>query len=407
MSSWRYIVQRATTGEFLDWDLPLNRDTLSWSLSGAGALSGTVTPDVGSLRDRTGRLILEEWGSLIYAEADGEIRWGGIIASSAFTGEEWSVEAAGFTTYPHGIPYLGDFSRAQVDPVDAIRELWNHIQSQPDGNLGVKVLGGPTPARLGALEKQVPSTRPRVAASTLSTEQARDLTDSGWTIYNDPSGVKYFVDKPTTVAAVPYELSFWEAPDCGSEIDTISKTMSLDFVERHTWDGDSITHAVEMSYPRAGRRREDLSFVQGDNIFSPVTFTGNGDDFANEVYGIGSGEGREIVHRDTAVRDGRLRRVAVYTDKSVADTARLDALIADELHYRDGKFVVTSVTVIDHPNAPIGSWQLGDDVLLQCDVPWLGHVDLWCRVTGWTLNDEHTATLTLDRSDSFRYGGRQ
>ena len=61
--------------------------------------------------------------------------------------------------------------------------------------------------------------------------------------------------------------------------------------------------------------------------------------------------------------------------------------------------------VMDHPNAPLGSWQLGDDVLVRADLPWLGEVEVWVRITGWSLTGESTATLTVQRSDLFRYGG--
>src|SRR5690606_6432352 len=125
---------------------------LSWTLSGPGSLRGRVAPDVGSLRGPDGRLLLEEWGTLLYAEADGAIRWGGTLVSSSFSGSAWTIEAAGFTTSPHGIRYGGRYTRTGLDPADAVRHLWSHVQGYPDGNLGVTVTGS-TPARLGTAEE--------------------------------------------------------------------------------------------------------------------------------------------------------------------------------------------------------------------------------------------------------------
>lgn len=355
-SAWRYIAQRALTGEFLELDLPMERDELSWTLSGAGSLRGTVTPDIGRLRADDGSLLLEEWGTLIYAEADGEIRWGGILVSSTFEGEAWTIEAAGFATYPHGLPYVGDFSKVAIDPADAFREIWTHIQSHPDGDLKVTVDGTPTKIRLGTKEE-------------------------------------------------PYALSWWETPDCGSEIDSLVRDAPFDFIERHTWSGETITHSIDIGYPRHGRKREDLAFVQGDNVVSLVTFTRDGDDFANEVVGLGAGEGRKGLRSTVAVRDGRLRRAAVYTDKGITSSARLDSRIKDELAERQNLLDIREITVHNHPNAKIGAWNLGDDILVQATVPWLGDVDLWCRITSWSLQGEDIAVLTLTRSDSFRYGG--
>jgi hypothetical protein len=121
--------------------------------------------------------------------------------------------------------------------------------------------------------------------------------------------------------------------------------------------------------------------------------------------GLGAGEGRAMLRRETSVRDGRLLCDYVYSDKSITDTARLDALIAAELNARRAAIRITSLEIIDHPNAPLGAWQLGDDILVRAEVPWLGEIEVWVRIKGWTLTGEHTATLDVERSDFYRYGG--
>ncbi|WGH20310.1 minor tail protein [Arthrobacter phage MaGuCo] len=373
MTEWRFIAQRATTKEYLDLDVPLKREELKWELSGAGALRGTVSPDVGTMRAPDGRLLLEEWGTLIYAEADGQIRWGGIVISSKFDGPTWSVEAAGFTSYLHGLAYAGDYSKVGLDPVDAVKEIWRHVQAYPDGDLGLVVTGDKTPVRLG-----VPP------------EKKSFTTGAGENV---------------SFQTGPYTLNWWSNQDCGGELESLAKETPFDFAERHYWSGDEIKHELQIGYPRLGRRRTDLAFIQGDNVSRVVTPTIDGDDFANEVLGLGAGEGKGAVHRTTARRDGRLRRSYVYTAKDVTSTARMDALIRDQLQRRSLSLDIQSVTVRDHPNARLGSWQVGDDVLIQATVPWLGDVELWCRIVGWTLLSEHTATLSLKRSDAFTYGG--
>lgn len=380
MTRWRYIAQRATTGEFIDLDLPIEVEELSWGLGSAGALTGTISPDVGALRDADGHLLLEEWGTFLYAEADDQIRWGGILVSSAPSGEDWNIEAAEFKTYPHGIAYLGEFSQIGVDPALAYREIWSHIQSFPDGNLGVTVTGDSTPVRLGTPAR---------------TEPAAPNEDG------TPG-------TPREIEAEPYALLWWEAKDSGAELETLAKTTPFDVTESHRWaddNRDAVVHEVQIHYPRTGRRREDIAFIQGDNVTNVIAFESSGDEYANEVVGIGAGEGRTSLRRSTARRDGRLRRTTVHTAKDVQDEARLDALIREELERRRGLVEITSVDVIDHPNAPLASWSLGDDVLVDAHVPWLGRVQVWCRVTGWSLTGEDTASLSLARSDSYNYGG--
>lgn len=447
--AWSFIAQRATTGEFLDWDVPLELGGMEWQLSGPGSLKATIEPDVGGLRASDGSLILEEWGTLLHAEHDGVIRWSGIVISSSFNGDKWDLEAAGYSTYPHAVTYEGDFSAIQIDPVTVIRHIWEHIQSYPDGNLHVTVTGTTdTGVRMGtpAIPAQVGVTPPETAdvvAARMIADRI-ELTDEqvfeDWTWHGcsqevaenndvlldafsgnsmDPIASvaflrQYVIDhapKPATeaddVEAEPYELVWTESTNCGAEIDDLAKLAPLDFVERHYWNADheDIVHEIELAFPRAGRRREDIVFVQGDNVLSVITVESNGDEFANTVIGLGAGEGRAMVRRETSLSDGRLRRVYVHVDKSLTDTARLDAAISEELNARRAALRVEAVDVIDHPNAPIGSWELGDDVLVRAELPWLGEIEVWCRVVGWTLTGENTASLSLVRSDLYRYGG--
>ncbi len=378
MPTWTYIAQRALTGEFLDMDVPLARDELTWSLSGAGALRGTISPDVGRMRAPDGRLLLEEWGTLIYAEVDGDIRWGGIVISSQFENEKWTVEAAGFATYPHGLVYPGDLSTYTVDAFDIVPNIWAALQALPDSDLGVTI------RKFGA-----PTLRIGVAPFT---EYKNANGDWGPTPIDGA--------ETRTNPGDPYELRWWDSKDCGQEIDTLAKQVPFDYIETHAWNGNTISHHIDLHWPRAGRQRDDLSFVQGSNVLNVVSPSIDGDDYANEVVGLGAGEGSAIVRRVVAVRDGRLRRSKVYTDKSVTDTARMDALIADELAWRRNTLEINSITVRDHPNAPIGSWQLGDDILVEADIPWLGLIAVWCRVTGWSLVSEHTANIELARIDT-------
>jgi len=403
--AWRYIAQRATTGAFLDLELPLHRDELSWELSGAGALRATASPDVGNLRAADGRLVLEEWGTLIYAEADGQIRWGGIVISSKFNGADWTIEAAGFSTYPNGQPYTGVYTKTGVDPAVAVAHIWDHLQSFPDGDLGLRVTGDRTAALVGL------PTGP-VSLAQVSRQVWDYLRARGWNTRPGDSSRIYPPDYDGDVPPradddplEPYSLLWWEAPDCGSEISSLASETPFDYVERHYWNGDTIAHELEIGYPRLGRRRTDLAFIQGDNVADVVTPEFDGDAYANAVIGLGAGEGQGALRRSTAVRDGRLRRATVYSAKDVATASRLDSAIGAELRRRLDTLTISSVSVRDHPNARIGSWELGDDVLIQATIPWLGDVALWCRITGWTLTSESTATLSLARSDSFTYGG--
>jgi hypothetical protein len=377
VSAWTFIAQRAVTREMLDWDVPIAIDGLEWQLSGPGSLTGTVSPDVGALRTDDGRLLLEEWGTLIHAEHAGIIRWSGIVISCSFEGESFKIECAGYATYPHSVIYDGDFSGIGIDPATAFRHIWEHVQSYPDSDLGVTVTGDFTPTRMG---------------------------EAAWTeTTTDDDGTP----RTTEHEAKPYVLSWIDAQNCGDEIEELVKLGPFDYAEAHRWDAahEDVIHEIRVGYPRLGRRRDDLLFAQDANLTDVVPIDSNGDDYANTILGLGAGEGRAMLRRSTSIRDGRLRRVAVHSDKAVTDAARLDARIAEELNARKAALRITSLKVIDHENARLGSWELGDDVLVRAYLPWVGEVEMWVRILGWTLTGEHTATLDVSRSDLFRYGG--
>lgn len=482
MSRWRYLIQRAATREWLHTDLPFTRTAgPRWELSAAGSLAGTVAPDLGGMLAEDGMPLFDEWSTLIHIEADGLIRWSGIVISSKFVGSAWTVEAAGYATYPFGIPFGGSWALAKVDPAQIVRDLWAHVQSYPDSDLGV-VVEGSTTLRIGT-----ESTAKRIAAEkaweaakapydaankTLKSLQAaetaarnvyaplvKDRTAknaaltaakktgnaaqirSAQSAYNAAKSAaaaqKVIVDqraaakKAQQAVVAPlktvldaraetkrlakeaedadggaYKLEWWDSPDIGDEIDNLARETPFDFTESHAWNADrtDITHTVTVHHPRAGRRRADLAFTLGENVTEIADPVRDGDRFANEIIGLGAGEGAGSLRRTTAVRDGRLRRPYVLAAKDVSKATRLDALIRDERIRRQQPLTIPSITVRDHPHAPIGSWQLGDDIEVRATLPWLGDIAIWHRVVGWELLTENTARISLERSDSFTYG---
>lgn len=497
-STVRYYAQRALTGEMLDDDLQLTTDGPEYELSGPGSLRASIAPDLGQLRAADGHLLLEEWGTLIHYEEAGEIRWSGIVISSTFEGSKWRLDAAGYSSYPHGIPYSGTYRGVNADPVDIMRELWGNVQNHPDGNLGITVAGS-TPVRLGSITGQRAEeaavaadaakkahttagrelTRLREAATAARkvatarratrTQANKALTAAKKTLTaakraKDPAAIKAAdtavgtaqgavnaaaaevraaeavvktrVDavnaqapivnrlkaasdaaaekKNTTADAAredggSYDLLWWETPDAGRELQRLADDTPFDWVERHRWANPTtrtdLVHEIVVGYPRLGRRRHDLSFVQGDNIVTVVAPQRDGDDYANEVIGIGAGEGAGALRRTTAVRNGRLRRTHVLTAKDTTTPGQLDAQLRTELQTRLNTLTVDEITVRDHDHAPIGSWDLGDDILVQATIPWLGDFEEWHRVIAWRRQGTTRAVLTLQRSDTFTYGG--
>lgn len=364
MARYTYMAQRAVSKAWLHRELPLTTDGPELALSAAGTLKGTLPQGwdgAYAVEDR--QPVMLEWGTILHVDADGQHR-GAFIVHHLETDRRGQlvVQAIGVSAYLRRVIFDAELSRVGIDPADIARALWAHAQSYPDGDLGVTVTGS-TPVRLGT---------PKV--------------DS---------------DK----ASGPYELSWWETPNCGSEFATLADETPFDWVEEAVWDGNEARLGIRIGYPRIGRRRDDLAFVEGENIVDRVLPKREGEAYANTVIGLGSGEGKGGLRKELSVRDGRLRVIEVLPRKDVTSQARLDALTRAELaRLQPAALTVDEITVRDHPSAPLGSWQQGDDIRVQVTDPHFGLIDDWFRVIAWRPVGEQFAVLRLARADQYSYG---
>ncbi|MGG7574080.1 hypothetical protein [Streptomyces sirii] len=398
-TGWRFIAQRALSETILDWEVPF---TLSANpkrdLSGPGSMAGTIEPEYARMIGPDGKPILQEWGTKLYLEVEGHIRWGGIVTKTAYDGPKASIQCEGFSCYPQGIPYESymisgalitpkdpyagqdknhdgwvdgkkgkqrvppppkPYGGPRVDTYDAFRNIWSHVQSRPYGNIGLKIDTHDLGEKLGAAD-----------------------------------------------GSDPWELAWWDNPDCGQALDTLTRTTPFDWVETHAWaaaDGNAIDHRLMLGKPRLGRKRNDLRFAQGENIMAIAKPEGMGDDYANEAVVLGKGEGRKMKRAQVHRYDGRLRRVTTVTDKTLASDKALRTRGERELAGRTQALQIPAIQIVDHPNARFGSWALGDDIRTQVHVPWVGDVDVWHRIISDEISADGTVVLTLKRSDSFHY----
>ncbi|GAA1323763.1 hypothetical protein ACFSWE_09590 [Leucobacter albus] len=361
----RYLAQRPS-GEFVHTDIPLVDASPTWELSGPGGLDGYLAPDVGEAIAWDGHPVIDEWGTIIHLEQDGLIRGSWDVERVDYVGARLKVECRGVAGYPAGLVARVDWSLIQVDPAQVFRDLWAHVQSYQDGNRRVTVVGE-TPVRIGTDERTVDFT-----------------TGAG---------------EHVSFTAGPYRISEADATDVGRELDSLAADTPFDFTTHSSWNADQsdVLHEIRIHYPKAGRRRHDLDFIQGDNITSVVPLEGSGDVWASEVLGIGAGEGKLALRRSMGKVSHRLRRTRVVEAKDVKSAARLDRIIADEYASIAPAPGVDSIRVRDHPNAPIGAWQLGDEILIQTVQPHLGDYQGWHRIVAWTWLPEGGAEIEVRR----------
>lgn len=365
----RILAQHIRTGEWLNKDVPSSDVSVKHTLSGPDVISGKFTPELPNLNIG----LFDEWSTWLYVEQDGQIRGSGIIQphgiNDSSSNTEVQISADGASSYPHGIPFSGEISEFQVDPLDIVRRIWSTVQSHPDGNLGVQIDDTTSPIRIGTHK-----------------DPDDDLSQDE-----------------------PYKLNWWEHKDCGQEINNLAKQTPFDYRDISEWNTGhtDVIHRFEIGYPRLGHMRNDLRFAEGENIISSVPLTEIDGLYASEVEVLGAGQGRDMIRgRVGSPSETRLRRVAVVTDKSITTTDRATKRARDELKRRQADVSMKQITVsARHLNAQLGTFQCGDDIPVTGEFPWIGRTCIWHRITSYTWKpNSDSVQIDLKPSSSFRYG---
>ncbi|GAA1353512.1 hypothetical protein [Streptomyces beijiangensis] len=364
MPSYRYFTRHALTGDMLASDLPLSGVEFGPALNASGTLAATVEPRLAHLV----RSQLDPANTCIYVERDGRLLWGGLIWRPNPEGQQLTIEASGWGSYPHKRFDLhgqlnGRGPYTYADPCRVIRDVWAYAQEADDGNLRIAVDAVASKAKVGT-------------------------------------------------SAEPYRSDVWDTRTLGDLIDDmVAVEGGPEWTEDVEWVAGKPVGRIRIGWPRLGRRRTDISFATGVNVLGKVPVEYDGDSFAQVVIALGAGEGRSRRRAVDAVRDGRLRLESVLEVPTEKGNDRLAARARAERISRQVLGEVTEITVLDHPSAPIGSWAVGDDVRVQVYDQWTNY-DAWSRIVGWQIkpaagDQQEQAVIQLQRADRFTYGGGQ
>lgn len=377
MADWRYMAYRLNGDATEDYlaDIPLQSPSITNVLSGPNGLTGSISPAVAMLLDDNGEPILQRWSTAIYAAEGNTIRSGCIVTDitrspgSATLG----LTGAGFTAAIKGQPYQGSVSFTEREPLDIARHIWDHWQSQPKGNLGLILdRATKTGKKIGTVLKQVE--------------------------FDTQNG-------PVSFESGPYKLNEWETDDLGGAFDGLAKDQEFDYREWHQWkaDGSGVEHHLDFGAPRIGKRRDDITFVAGENVISLPDDSMSSEAYASILLVRGAGEGRTM-KRQFVPRAGetRLRRIKVVEDKSLKSDAAVQARGRADLPLYLGKPTISEIIVRDHQRAPIGSWSEGDEVEYFGDLGGWGTGLYTVRIlsTTYSPNDLSVARLAVEPADT-------
>lgn len=370
---WRYIAQRLTgdgVGTFLDMDVPLSDVQITDVLTGDNEINAKIEPEYARLIASDGRPLFDEWGTAIYAEHQGEIRAGGILINSGFSGQSWDLECLGFTHYLNGMPYTaGGKAFVEAEIADIFRYVWAHVQNQANGNLGLVIepAGFKTGRKLGDAKRQIEFD-----------------TENG----------------PVTFEAGPYKLAKHLTQDLSSNATELATVGPFDWREEHYWEGEQIRHRLRLA-KSFGSKRTDLRFVIGENIHVIPSVDRDGEEYASDVLVMGAGDGSEQKNGlSRHVNTGRLRRVAVVGDSSLRTDAKCINLAEKEVQWRNRLEDFTSIVVRNHPHAPLGSVVVGDVITVEGDTGWID-LETEVKVLSRTIDtgDAESMTLEVARTD--------
>lgn len=412
--TWRYYAQRALTDEWLHRDLPLADVRVVPVLSGPYRVSATIDPVYSELKADDGDLLLSPWRTFVWVEASDQLRGGGLVTDTTQVGQRLQVEITGVAGYLTDQPIVNNqrwggktegVTGNGVDPLDVYRALWEWLQSRASGDLGVTVDTTTSGYRLGEWHN----------ARALDTDGT--LGDDPKAVNSTPIPIDKVWDpkknrKPVAASGKTvywqYQLNWWDNHEVGRTLDELARQVPFDYREQYRWANTSkeaVVKHIALGYPRVGKRQTSLRFAEGENITNLVAVTRSGDDYTNAVTVYGAGEGSKKKRGYTSIQDGRVRRAKTLERPDITSVASLKAIAEDELRRYNTLDDVTTFTVTDHPNARLGTFDVGDDVLVEGYTGW-SPIRMWVRITSMTLSpDAGEVDVTCSRSDRFRYGG--
>lgn len=325
---WDYQAGRLNgdgTIDIIETELPLKVTSLARNLSAPCQVNGSIDEPLARLKNN-GKPVFDPWNTVILAVASDQIRAMAIYRKPTFTGESWSLDTIGPTGYLEGMPYDGIASYVETDPALIYRDIWEHVQTRPGGNLGITLDVIDTPIRVGK-------------------NPTGDNTDG------------------------PRQLNWWSTHNLADVVDSLASETPFDTEERFTWDGDQPHCHIAMGYPKIGGQANGLSFVYGVNLATDPT--GTTDPIYNEAWALGAGEGRDSIRGQAGISDGKLRRIKIVKDPSKTDTDGANALARKTLAASRGEIIVSELTVFDHSNAPLDAVELGMEIPLHLETPWI------------------------------------
>lgn len=366
----RVIVEHATTREIVSRDLDINKIQVVANLSGPCQIDIEV-PWKGY--DQPWIKFLP-FGHLIHVEHEvmgqREIVATGIMQPSEVDPQTGNIRvvADGFSNYPKDIPWLQNWNPVVVDPFEIFHKVWDHLQSYPTGNLNVQVY---------------PSSSGTYMLPGFSFDGSEFVLD-------------FFA----------FFLRSADMRDCADTINNLARDIPFDYLEESTWNSNrtQIDKKIHLGYPKLGVERTGMVFRFGENVISGKPRPTTDVEWASDIIVKGWFPGKVYSSDFKNDDSNRLRRVIKQDDISINSKERAMVWAKRKLTRRQVPDYWEEIQIDPfHPNAPFGQWRLGDEILVQGHMPWVGKVSAKHRIIGWGWDGVGPMTLKLKHEGAFNY----
>jgi hypothetical protein len=279
------------------------------------------------------------------------------------------LKCKGFAAYPKGIPWLEDLNWLANDAYEPIVTIWQHLQSFPNGNLDVTV----TPTTSGI--EMLP----------------------GYAFDGNLLNLNFFA----TFVRQTDKL------DSGDYINALARDVPFDYMEISEWNPDrtGVNKTILLGYPRLGLIQQNIAFVLKENVLSAKPHTEAATEYASDVGVSGFFPGVEYSAALSNADPDRLRRYLDESDAMIDSNERAAAWAHRRLARRQTPPYWETITINpEHPNAPMGTFDVGDTITVQGFMPWVGYIAQEHKIIAISIDvAKNVWQLSLKAEGAFNY----
>lgn len=355
MGRYRFLAYDLRTNTPLA-ELPLSGVRYGWSLNRAAEFSASLALDQATAALYTAATIPER--TAVFPERDGSLMAGYIVwRRQRGAAGKVSLSGRSFESFAWRNPIRSDLHYSAVDQFAIARGIFDHLQTQPGGDIGVDTGSG-----------------------TCGVTRDR--------IYNG-----------------------WERKNVGDAIDQLAAVEGgFDWAIDVAWSAGLPAKTLTLSYPRRGRiaNSTGIVFQSGKNLLD-YSVDEQGDRSARSADVLGAGDATDMPigsHTRTDLLDAGYpltSEVASAKDVAQLDTLNLKAVAITDARASTPTFWQITVDP-DDPDAGLGVWIVGDDALLEVtDINFPRQPDGTPGYRGWhrivaatvTIDDAGAETVTV------------